>query len=94
MTANKTDNMTVKLETPIEANGITLTELNFRKPIVGDLEEAEESGLKNMGQQRIMYALCCNVPPNDLKKLSPNDFIEVAKVMSPFFSKLLGILAK
>ncbi|PPR15424.1 MAG: hypothetical protein CFH43_00911, partial [Proteobacteria bacterium] len=70
-----TDTITVKLNDPLHANNQTYSELTFRKPTVGDLEDAqEEGGTNTIKISRSILALCAGIPPVDFRKISIDDW--------------------
>lgn len=89
-----TDTITVKLNDPLHANNQTYSELTFRKPTVGDLEDAQEEGVTNPVKiSRTMLALCANIPPPDFRKISFDDWAKIQQEVKPFFAASQQMLA-
>lgn len=79
--------MKLKLSTPINAHGETVTELELRDPTARDLRELPFSGLKTFGDMYPIISSVAGVPPSSVDQLSAADIVEAINFIAPFFDR-------
>ncbi len=77
------ENVTIKLEHPVQLADRKLTEVSMRRMTVGDVIDHPVAGVNDMpGEVRLVAALC-GLNPEDLRLL---DFSDYAKVQAALVS--------
>lgn len=80
----------VVLKQPIKNNGKEVTELTFRNPTLGDLQQMEECSAKgDIGKTTHLMELLTGIRKEVLSDISIEDFAEVNKVITPLFAAFL-----
>ncbi len=79
--------MKLKLSTPINAHGETVTELEFRDPTARDLRDLPVSGLKTFGDMYPIISSVAGIPPSSVDQLSAVDIVEAMNFIAPFFDR-------
>lgn len=83
-----------KLETPVEAHGETITEIEFREPTAGDLVDHgdpldidyQTGGMRfNPPEMTEMMAALAKVPPSSIRAMTPRDWKACAMLLTTFF---------
>lgn len=74
----------VKLSRPIKANGVEVSELRMREPVVNDQLVMEEMSGSDALKELAMIANLCQVAPDDLKQLTLRDYKKVQKAFVGF----------
>ena len=83
-----------KLETPIEAHGEKITEIEFREPTAGDIVDCGDpididfstGGMRfNPAEMTEMMALLAKVPPSTIRAMTPRDWKACAMLLTTFF---------
>lgn len=82
---------TIKLKTPIEHDGRTITEVQIGEPsvaAVAALEKVAMSGAGEIGQSIAMLAVVTGLPTEAVQMLKMSDFTKIAESMAPFVEAL------
>jgi hypothetical protein len=93
-TDDKKKTLRRKLETPIEAHGEKVTEIEFREPTAGDLVDNgdpvdmdfQTGAIRfNTHEMTEMMALLASVPPSSIRAMTPRDWKACAMLLLTFF---------
>lgn len=95
-TAPASDDLTLTLSRPIPAHGEMISVLTFREPTGGDILQVGNPVIVDMASdpprvthdERKMTAMLsrlASVPPSSIAKLGPNEWVEAAWIITPFF---------
>lgn len=75
---------TIKLNTPIEAHGNTVSELTLRAPKAKELRDLPIKQNMTMGDLYGIAAACADVPPSSIDQLDAADIMKVMEVVGGF----------
>ena len=73
----KKNHVDIKLNSPIEINGVETKTLRMREPTVGDQLAATENSLSDGMKEITFIANLCEVTPDDIKQLTLKDYGKV-----------------
>lgn len=76
----------IQLNYPVELNGLTVNELNIRRPKVRDMLAADKSKGSEADKEIRMFANLCEVEPNVIEGLDLSDYANLQKVYQGFLS--------
>ncbi len=82
---------TITLSEPIQAHGEEVTELTFRGPTLGDLEEYEltTAGLSKGSTIIGLTSKLTGLPPSSIRKIEGRDLAKIQEVVTGFFDESL-----
>lgn len=76
--------VSIRLQTPIEIDGVRVTVIQMREPTVGDQLLVEEMKGSDALREVMLFANLCQWTPEDIRKLSLRDYGEVQKAFAGF----------
>lgn len=78
------NSVTIQLSRPVKVNGVEVTELTMREPLVLDQLAAAELGGSAAMQEINMAANLCDVTPDVLKSMPLKDYSKINKALVGF----------
>lgn len=79
--------VTIKLDHPITANGIQISEITLRRPTVGDAINAKKNKVSDEESEMKLLANLAGIAPDEFVKIDMADFGEIQRVASGFLSR-------
>ncbi|WP_353269870.1 phage tail assembly protein [Wolbachia endosymbiont (group A) of Myopa testacea] len=80
---------TVKLDDPITADGISVSELTIRRPKVRDYLAIERLNGSDLSKEVTLTANLTSVAKEAIEELDIADYVKVQEVLKDFFSPII-----
>ena len=77
---------TIQLTYPVELNGLTVSELQIRRPKVRDMLAADKAQGSEAEKEIRMFANLCEVEPDLIESLDLSDYASLQRVYQGFLS--------
>lgn len=84
---SKPEPVTVKLEFPITANGVTVSEITLRRPTVQDAINSRRNKVSDEESEMKLLANLAGIAPDEFAKIDLSDFAEIQRVATGFLSR-------
>ena len=82
------ESATITLLHPIEANGVTVSSVAMRRPIVRDLRAAQrQAGSSPAEVELMMFSNLCELAPETLELMDLGDYRELQRAYEGFLSR-------
>ncbi|WP_410542342.1 phage tail assembly protein [Wolbachia endosymbiont of Tetranychus urticae] len=80
---------TVKLDNPITVDGISVSELNVRRPKVRDYLAMERTDGSDLSKEITLTANLTSTTKEAIEELDIADYVKVQEVLKDFFSPII-----
>lgn len=82
--AEKKKNDAIKLEYPIQIDGVKIAELDMRRCSLGDQIAARENSKNDIQSEVTLFANLCGYAPTDLHQMDAKDYAKLQKRYESF----------
>ncbi len=73
--------ISLSLEYPIEANGVTVKSLSLRRPTIGDLLKSASGGRSDKEAEIHLLADLCGIAPDDIQHIDLADYLKLQDML-------------
>jgi hypothetical protein len=77
---------TIKLQFPFKKDGIEITEVEMRRPTVGDMRAASMSAKTDEEREITLFARLCGMNPEDFDAMDMKDYGRLQEEYTGFLS--------